>query len=80
MEKRIDPEEILKTAEPILPKFERLCEKEFNSEMVKSELEKLNKEELIELQVNMFSQYHEMAKLIVDMAEALKVTSNSGQQ
>ena len=77
MGKQIDPERILQTVEPDLPKFEQLYEKEFSSELVKIELEKLSKEELVELQVNMFSQYHEMAKLIVEMAEALKVSLKS---
>jgi len=45
--------------------------------MVKAELEKLSKEELIELQVKMFAQYHEMAKSLVEMAEALKVALQS---
>ena len=73
----MDTEDTLQTVEAVLPKFEQLSEKEFNSQAVKIELEKLSKEELIELQVNMFSQYHEMAKLIVDMAPALKVTLES---
>ena len=73
----MDLEKILHTVEPILPKFEKLCEKEFSSEAVRSELEKLSKEELLELQMNMFSQYHHMARLIVDMAEALKAILKS---
>ena len=77
MEKQIDPESVLEIVEPDLPKFEQLAEKEFSSKAVKSELEKLSKEELVELQVNMFSQYHQMAKYISEMAEALKVSLRS---
>ena len=78
MEIKTDAERILETIGPDLPKFEQLGEKEFRSELVKGELEKLSKEELVELQLNMFAQYHKMAKLIVEMAEALKVSLNSG--
>ena len=77
MEKQIDPERILETVEPDLPKFEQLGEKEFDSEKVKLELEKLSKEELVELQINMFSQYHQMARFIAEMAEALRVCLKS---
>jgi hypothetical protein len=63
-----------------LTTFERLSEKEFNSELVKSELEKLSKEELVELQMNMFAQYHQMAKIIVELTEALRVSLQSGVQ
>ena len=78
MEKQMDPERILETIGPDLPKLEQLGEKEFHSESVKGELEKLSKEELVELQLNMFAQYHKMAKFIVEMAEALKVSLKSG--
>jgi len=45
--------------------------------MVKAELAKLSKEELVELQVRMFAQYHDMAKSLVEIAEALKVALQS---
>lgn len=77
MEKQIDPKRTLQEVEPNLPKLEQLSEKEFDADMVKNELEKLSKEELVELQVNMFAQYHQMAKAIVELAEALKVTLQS---
>jgi hypothetical protein len=48
----------------------------FNAELVKSELEKLSKEELVELQMNMFVQYHQMARIIVELAEALREALN----
>ena len=73
MEREIDPREQLRMIEPLLEKYEGLSEKHFDAEMVKAELEKLSKEELIELQVKMFAQYHDMAKSLVEMAEALKV-------
>jgi hypothetical protein len=72
MENQINPEETLKMVEQDLATFERLSKKDFNSELVKSELEKLNKEELIELQMNMFVQYHQMARIIVEVAGALR--------
>ena len=72
MENQISPEETLKMVEQDLATFERLSKKDFNSELVKSELEKLSKEELIELQMNMFVQYHQMARIIVELAEALR--------
>ena len=74
MENQISPEEPLKMVEQDLATFERLSKKDFNSELVKSELEKLSKEELIELQMNMFVQYHQMARIIVELAEALRQT------
>lgn len=74
MENQISPEETLKMVEQDLATFERLSKKDFNSELVKSELEKLSKEELIELQMNMFVQYHQMARIIVELAEALRET------
>jgi len=77
MEREIDPREQLKLIEPLLQKYEELSEKHFDAQMVKAELEKLSKEELIELQVRMFAQYHEMAKSLVEMAEALKVALQS---
>jgi lipoprotein NlpI len=73
MERKIDPKEQLKMIEPLLEKFEGLSEKHFDAEMVKAELEKLSKEELVELQVRMFAQYHDMARSVVELAEALKV-------
>jgi hypothetical protein len=79
MEKQIDPEQTLQMLEPELPKFEQLAEKEFNADTVKSELEKLSKEELVELQVNMFAQYHGMAKAIVKLGEALRVALQSNE-
>ena len=74
MENQISPEETLKMVEQDLATFERLSKKDFNSELVKSELEKLSKEELIELQINMFVQYHQMARIIVELAGALRQT------
>ena len=74
MENQISPEETLKMVEQDLATFERLSKKNFDSELVKSELEKLNKEELVELQMNMFVQYHQMARIIVELAEALRQT------
>ena len=74
MENQISPEETLKMVEQDLATFERLSKKDFDSELVKSELEKLNKEELVELQMNMFVQYHQMARIIVELAEALRQT------
>jgi hypothetical protein len=73
MERKIDPRDQLRLIEPLLLKYEELSEKHFDAEMVKQELEKLSKEELVELQVRMFAQYHDMAKLLVEVAEALKV-------
>ena len=73
MEREIDPKEQLRMIEPLLEKFEGLSEKHFDAEMVKAELEKLSKEELVELQVRMFAQYHDMAKSVVELAEALKL-------
>ena len=58
MERQIDPDKTLQTVEPVLARFDQLSEKEFNPEAVKSELEKMSKEDLVELQVKMFSQYH----------------------
>ncbi len=72
MENQLGPEKTLEMIEQDLATFERLSEKEFNAELVKSELEKLSKEELVELQMNMFVQYHQMAKIIVELAEALR--------
>jgi len=77
MERDIDPREQLRLIEPLLQKYEELSEKHFDAQMVKTELEKLDKEELIELQVRMFAQYHEMAKSLVEMAEALKLALQS---
>ena len=73
MENQINPEETLKMVEQDLATFERLSEKDFNAELVKSELEKLSKEELIQLQMNMFVQYHQMARIIVEVTQALRV-------
>ena len=77
MERKIDPSEQLKMIEPLLQKYEGLSEKHFDAEMVKAELAKLSKEELVELQVRMFAQYHDMAKSLVEIAEALKVALQS---
>jgi hypothetical protein len=74
MENQLGPEKTLEMVEQDLATFERLSEKEFNAELVKSELEKLSKEELIQLQMNMFVQYHQMARIIVELAEALRQT------
>jgi hypothetical protein len=73
MERKMDPREQLKMIEPLLEKYEGLSERHFDAEMVKAELEKLSKEELVELQVRMFAQYHDMARSVVELAEALKV-------
>ena len=73
MERDIDPKEQLRMIEPLLEKFEGLSERHFDAETVKAELEKLSKEELVELQVRMFAQYHDMARSVVELAEALKV-------
>ena len=72
MENQIDPAQTLEMVEQDLTMFENLAAKDFDSELVKSELEKLSKEELVELQMNMFVQYHQMAKIIVELAEALR--------
>jgi len=77
MEREIDPREQLRMIEPLLEKYQGLSEKHFDAEMVKAELEKLSKEELIELQVKMFAQYHDMAKSFVEIAGALKVALQS---
>ena len=77
MERKIDPREQLRMIEPLLEKYEGLSEKHFDAEMVKAELEKLSKEELVELQVRMFAQYHDMAKAFVELAAALKVALQS---
>ena len=77
METKIDPSEQLRMIEPLLEKYEGLSEKHFDAEMVKAELEKLSKEELVELQIRMFAQYHEMARSLVEMAEALKFALQS---
>lgn len=74
MESQIHPEETLKMVEQDLATFERLSAKDFNAELVKSELEKLSKEELTQLQMNMFVQYHQMARIIVELAGALRQT------
>ncbi len=78
MENQLGPEKTLEMIEQDLTTFERLAAKDFNSELVKSELEKLSKEELVELQMNMFVQYHQMAKIIVELAEALREALQSG--
>jgi hypothetical protein len=77
MLKEVDPRETLQMIQSELPKFEQLSEKEFDGDQVKRGLEELSNEELIQLQVNMFAQYHEMARLIVEMAAALKVALQS---
>ena len=77
MERKIDPREQLRMIEPLLEKYEELSEKHFDAETVKAELQKLSKEELVELQVRMFAQYHDMAKSVVEMADALKVALQS---
>ena len=74
MENQIDPAQTLEMVEQDLTTFESLAAKDFDSELVKSELEKLSKEELIQLQMNMFVQYHQMARIIVELAEALRQT------
>ena len=71
MENQMDPAQTLEMAEQDLATFESLAAKDFDSDLVKSELEKLSKEELIELQMNMFAQYHQMAKIIVELTQAL---------
>ncbi len=73
MENQMDPAQTLEMVEQDFIKFESLATKDFNSERVKSELEKLSKEELIELQMNMFAQYHQMARIIVELTQALRV-------
>lgn len=80
MEKQIDLEKTMQMVEPDLPKLEQLSEKDFNADVVKSELEKLSKDELVELQVNMFAQYHEMARTIVEMAAAIKLALRSKER
>jgi hypothetical protein len=76
MENQLGPKKTLEMIEQDLATFERLSEKVFNAELVKSELEKLSKEELVELQMNMFVQYHQMAKIIVELAGALREALN----
>ena len=73
MENQIDPALTLQMVEQDLTTFENLASKDFDSELVKSELEKLSKEELIPLQMNMFAQYHQMARIIVELTQALRV-------
>jgi hypothetical protein len=73
MENQIDPAQTLEMVEQDLTMFESLAAKDFDSELVKSELEKLSKEELVQLQMNMFVQYHQMARIIVKLAQALRV-------
>jgi len=77
MERKTDTREKLKMLQPLLEKYQGLSEKHFDAEMVKAELAKLSKEELVELQVRMFAQYHDMAKSLVEIAEALKVALQS---
>ena len=72
MENQINPEETLEMVEQDLTTFESLAARDFDSERVKSELEKLSKEELIKLQMNMFAQYHQMARIIVELTQALR--------
>jgi len=72
MENQIDPAQTLEMVEQDLTTFENLAAKDFDSELVKSELGKLSKEKLVELQMNMFAQYHQMARIIVELAEALR--------
>ena len=72
MENQIDPVLTLEMVEQDLTTFESLAAKDFDSELVKSELEKLSKEELVQLQMNMFVQYHQMARIIVELAQALR--------
>ena len=74
MENQIDPAQTLEMVEQDLTMFENLAAKDFDSELVQSELEKLSKEKLIELQMNMFAQYHQMARIIVELAAALRQT------
>lgn len=73
MENQIDPAQTLEMVEQDLTMFESLAAKDFDSERVKSELEKLSKEELMKLQMNMFAQYHQMARIIVELTQALRV-------
>ena len=73
MEDQIDPAQTLEMVEQDLTTFENLAAKDFSSELVKSELEKLSKEELMKLQTNMFAQYHQMARIIVELTQALRV-------
>ena len=73
MENQIDPAQTLEMVEQDLTTFENLAAKDFDAERVKSELEKLSKEELIQLQMNMFAQYHQMARMIVELTQALRV-------
>ena len=73
MENQIDPAQTLEMVEQDLTTFENLAAKDFSSELVKSELEKLSKEELMKLQTNMFAQYHQMARIIVELTQALRV-------
>jgi hypothetical protein len=74
MENQIDPAQTLEMVEQDLTMFENLAAKDFDSELVQSELEKLSKEKLVELQMNMFAQYHQMARIIVELAAALRQT------
>ena len=73
MENQIDPAQTLEMVEQDLTMFESLAAKDFDSELVKSELDKLSKEKLVELQMNMFAQYHQMARIIVELTPALRV-------
>jgi hypothetical protein len=73
MKNQIDPAQTLEMVEQDLTMFESLAAKDFDSELVKSELDKLSKEKLVELQMNMFAQYHQMAKIIVELTQALRV-------
>lgn len=72
MENQIDPAQTMEMVEQDFATFDNLAAKDFDSELVKSELEKLSKEELIKLQMNMFAQYHQMAKIIVELTQALR--------
>ncbi|MCG6945764.1 MAG: hypothetical protein LJE87_10525 [Deltaproteobacteria bacterium] len=74
MENQIDPAQTLEMVEQDLTMFENLAAKDFDSELVQSELEKLSKKKLVELQMNMFAQYHQMARIIVELAAALRQT------
>ena len=74
MENQIDPALTLEMVEQDLSTFASLAAKDFDSERVKSELEKLSKEELIQLQMNMFAQYHQMARIIIELTQALRVS------
>ena len=73
MENKIDPALTLEMVEQDLTTFESLAAKDFDSEAVKNELEKLSNEELVKLQMNMFAQYHQMARIIVELTQALRV-------